>query len=88
MALSSRLLTFPVGGGATRLAVDVSSDQQVAFAHAALHEQAAAPPLQSSERVVLDLGANDGFQGSHSYTFITALGYNGCLIEPDQENLK
>jgi len=77
----ARLLLVQVEPGLNRIIADVSGGGQVT---ALLQHMCARPPLQPGQRLVLDIGANDGFQGSHSFNFIQ-LGWMAALVEPNPE---
>ena len=76
-----RLLAQEVAPGLQRLLIDVSSRGQITAVLAHMHRQ---PPLPEKQRLVIDIGANDGFQGSHSFNLIQ-LGWMAALVEPDPE---
>jgi FkbM family methyltransferase len=76
-----RLLALEVAPGLQRLLVDVSSKGQITAVLTHMHQQ---PPLPEEHRLVIDIGANDGFQGSHSFNLIQ-LGWMAALVEPDPE---
>ena len=77
----ARLLLVQVEPGLNRIIADVSGGGQVT---ALLQHMCARAPLQPGQRLVLDIGANDGFQGSHSFNFIQ-LGWMAALVEPNPE---
>ena len=76
-----RLLTVEVAPGLRRLLIDVSSKGQIATILTHMRRQ---PPLPEEHHLVIDIGANDGFQGSHSFNLIQ-LGWIAALVEPDPE---
>ena len=76
-----RLLELEVVPGLQRLLIDVSSRGQITAALTHMHRQ---PPLPEEHRLVIDIGANDGFQGSHSFNLIQ-LGWMAALVEPNPE---
>lgn len=76
-----RLLALEVAPGVRRFLIDVSSRGQMTTILSHMHEQ---PPLREEHRLVIDIGANDGFQGSHSFNLIQ-LGWMAALIEPNPE---
>lgn len=76
-----RLLALEIAPGVHRLLIDVSSRGQITAVLAHMHRQ---PPLTEDRRLVIDIGANDGFQGSHSFNLIQ-LGWMAALIEPNPE---
>lgn len=85
--LVDRTLLVPDGPGdaALRLVIDTSAKGQFreALRHFGVSEQYNWPP---GERFVLDLGTNDGFQGSHSFNLIH-LGWSACLVEPHPDSM-
>lgn len=76
-----RLLALEVAPGVQRLLIDVSSKGQITAILTHMHQQ---PPLAEEQHLVIDIGANDGFQGSHSFNLIQ-LGWMAALVEPDPE---
>ena len=76
-----RVLALEVAPGLQRLVIDVSSKGQIAAILTHMHQQ---PPLPEEQHLVIDIGANDGFQGSHSFNLIQ-LGWMAALVEPDPE---
>ncbi|MBK5254693.1 MAG: hypothetical protein JJE39_01530 [Vicinamibacteria bacterium] len=75
--LVSRLLLVETSPGVQRAVFDVSSRGQFAFLLSHMRQHAS---IAEDERIVIDLGANDGFQGSHSCNF-TQLGWWAVLVE-------
>lgn len=75
--LVSRMLLVETAPGVQRATYDVSSRGQFAFLLSHMRHH---PCIGEDERIVIDLGANDGFQGSHSYNF-TQLGWWAVLVE-------
>ena len=75
------LLAVEVAPGVQRFLVHVSSRGQITAVLTHMHRQ---PPLKEVQRLVIDIGANDGFQGSHSFNLIQ-LGWTAALIEPNPE---
>lgn len=73
----SRFLLVETAPGVKSVIYDVSSRGQFGFllSHMRRH-----PCIADDERIVIDLGANDGFQGSHSYN-LTQLGWWAVLVE-------
>ena len=76
-----RLLALEVAPGVQQLLIDVSSKGQITAILTHMHQQ---PPLPEEHHLVIDIGANDGFQGSHSFNLIQ-LGWMAALVEPDPE---
>ena len=76
-----RLLAVDVAPGLRRFLVDVSSRGQITAILTHMHGQ---PRLPEKHRVVIDIGANDGFQGSHSFN-LSQLGWIAVLVEPSPE---
>jgi len=76
-----RLLAVEIAPGVQRFLIDVSSRGQITAVLAHMHRQ---PPLSEDGRPVIKIGANDGFQGSHSFNLIQ-LGWMAALIEPNPE---
>jgi FkbM family methyltransferase len=76
-----RVLALEVAPGLQRLLVDVSSRGQITAVLSHMRRQ---PPLPEEHHLVIDVGANDGFQGSHSFNLIQ-LGWLAALVEPDPE---
>ncbi len=76
-----RVLALEVAPGLQRLVIDVSSKGQITAILTHMHQQ---PPLPAEQHLVIDIGANDGFQGSHSFNLIQ-LGWMAALVEPDPE---
>ena len=76
-----RLLSLEVAPGLRRFLIDVSSRGQMTRVLTHMHER---PPLPEQHHLVIDIGANDGFQGSHSFNLIQ-LGWTAALVEPNPE---
>jgi FkbM family methyltransferase len=77
----ARVLSVEIGPGLRRFIVDVSGGGQIS---SILEHMSGRPPLSPDQRLVLDIGANDGFQGSHSFNLIQ-LGWLGALVEPNPQ---
>lgn len=73
----SRFLLVETAPGVKSVIYDVSSRGQFGFL---LSQMRRHPCIADDERIVIDLGANDGFQGSHSYN-LTQLGWWAVLVE-------
>jgi hypothetical protein len=73
----SRVVFVETAPGVHRGLIDVSSRGQFSFVleHMRRHGEP-----RDAERIVLDLGANEGLQGSHSFNFVQ-LGWWAALIE-------
>lgn len=77
----ARLLSVEVEPGLHQFIVDVSGGGQIT---SVLKHMYSRTPLRKEQRLVLDIGANDGVQGSHSFNLIQ-LGWMGALVEPNPE---
>ena len=73
-----RLLSIEIAPGLTKHLIDVSSKGQFSTL---IEEIQKGPPLRPEQKLVIDIGANDGFQGSNSFNLLQ-LGWRGALIEP------
>jgi FkbM family methyltransferase len=73
-----RLLCVEVAPGVSKYLIDVSGRGQFTTLISEIRRR---PPLRADQQLVIDIGANDGFQGSHSYNFIQ-LGWRAALVEP------
>jgi FkbM family methyltransferase len=76
-----RLLAVEVAPGLRRFLVDVSSRGQITAILTHMHGQL---PLPEKHHLVIDIGANDGFQGSQSFN-LNQLGWIAVLVEPNPE---
>ena len=76
-----RVLALEIAPGLQRFLIDVSSRGQITAVLTHMYHQ---PPLPEEHHLVIDIGANDGFQGSHSLNLIQ-LGWVAALVEPNPE---
>lgn len=76
-----RILILEIAPGLRRVFIDVSSRGQITTVLAHMQKQ---PSLPIEHHLVIDVGANDGFQGSHSFNLIQ-LGWTAALVEPDPQ---
>lgn len=80
--LLGRVLLVEVAPGVQRVLVDVSGRGQTTAALTFLRRHH--HPLKPQQQVVVDIGAHDGFVGSHSFNFLQ-LGWRCAMVEPNPE---